>query len=101
TRLRYPLRPGLRWTIRDDPLFASRVIARQKLRTDAGTIDAFKIQVTSDLFGPGDRVYIWYGRVGYVGLIAQLTSTETDEEGNPVGRLVSQQQEILTSYQLH
>jgi hypothetical protein len=100
TRLRYPLRPGQRWIIRDDPLLASRVVAREKLRIGAVPVDAFKIQITSELFGPSDRVYIWYGRVGYVGMIAEVSSTAMDDEGNPLGRLVTQQQEILTSYEL-
>jgi len=99
TRLLYPMHVGQQWTIRADPLFTSRVVARQRVNTPAGTVDAYKIQITSDLFGPDDRVYTWYGRVGYVGLIANLKSVGADETGNPTA-VISEQREILTSFEL-
>ena len=99
TRLRYPMRLGQSWTIRDSPLFASRVVARQAVRTPAGTVGAYKIQITSELFGPDDRVYLWYGQVGYVGLIAQVRSETVDPLGN-ITTMVTQEQELLTDFQI-
>jgi hypothetical protein len=98
-RLRYPMHTGQQWLIRPDPMFASRVVARQRLRTEAGLVTAYKIRIISDLFSPRDRVFLWYGPVGYVGMVAQLEGIGVDKAGN-FTRMVTQDIEILTGYQL-
>ena len=99
-RLRYPMHTGQQWLIRPDPMFASRVVARQRLRTEAGPVTAYKIRLSSELFGPEDHVFLWYGPVGYVGMVAQLEGTGVDKAGSST-RLITQDIEILTGYQLH
>jgi len=98
-RLRYPMHTGQQWLIRPDPMFASRVVARQRLRTEAGPVTAYKIRILSELFGPEDHVFLWYGPVGYVGMVAQLQGTSMDKAGSST-RLITQDIEILTGYQL-
>lgn len=100
TRLKYPLHPGQRWVIRDSPLFTSRVIRHDVLRLPAGTLDGYQIRIESELFGPGDAVYIWYGRAGFLKLSASLYGEALDEWGNHIGTVVSREYSALESFKL-
>jgi len=100
TRLRYPLHPGQRWTIREDPLFTSRVIRHEVLRLEAGKLGGYQIRIESELFGPEDKVYIWYGRAGFLKLSATLHGEAMDEYGNHVGTVVSTDYSALESFKL-
>ena len=95
TRLRYPLHPGARWVIRPSPLFAGLVERLDVLQLPVGRKLGFRIRITSDLFGPNDRVHVWYGPSGYLRLEAHLESEATDINGNPLGLMVSEQSEVL------
>lgn len=99
-RLRYPLRGGTRWIIRAEPQFISRVTNHQQIRTPAGKVDAYKIKITSDLFGARDYVTVWYGKVGFIGIISHAEGYFVDESGNFAGWLTSDYREILTGYDL-
>ena len=72
TRLSYPLFRGKTWVLRDSPRFVATAMLPQRLLTRAGPVDAWRIRIDSDLFGPKDRVFTWYGPVGYIGLRARL-----------------------------
>jgi hypothetical protein len=100
TRLRYPLHPGQRWTIREDPLFTSCVIRHELLRLPAGRLGGYRIRIESELFGPEDRVYIWYGRAGFLKLSATLYGEATDPYGNHLGTVVSTEFTTLESFTL-
>jgi hypothetical protein len=100
TRLKYPLHPGQCWVIRDSPLFTSRVIRHEVLRLPAGRLGGYQIRIESELFGPEDRVHIWYGRAGFLKLSATLYGEAIDEWGNHIGTLVSTEYSALESFQL-
>jgi len=100
TRLEYPLYPGQSWIIRPDPLFTSEVVRREVLRLPAGRFSAWRIRVVSELFGKEDRVYMWYGRSGVLKLTADLVGVATDELGNPVGTINSQDRMLLEDLKL-
>jgi hypothetical protein len=88
TRLSYPLHTGASWHIREDPLFAARVVGMDALPLDCGRVPAWRIRYTSELFGPNDLVRVWYSRWGYLGLEAHLEGDAVDAEGNVIGRVV-------------
>ena len=95
TRLMYPLYPGQTWIIRADPLFTSEVQIHEVLRLPVGRFGAWRIRILSELFGKQDRVYMWYGRSGFLKLTADLVGVATDELGNPVGTINSQDRLLL------
>ncbi len=100
TRLAYPLHPGRDWIIREDPLFTSRVEAMEVLKLAPGRIPAWRVRVESELFGPDDEVFIWYGRAGYVGLRAHVEGVVTDEHGTIIGLLVMDDALFLTGFEI-
>lgn len=83
TRLRYPLRVGQRWVIREDPRFVSWVDGIQILRTPVGRIPAWRVRIGSELFSPEDRVVLYVSRLGFLGVSAHLVVRGTDPDGNP------------------
>jgi hypothetical protein len=99
-RLGYPLHGGSQWITRNEPRFTSRVVAHQRVRTPAGVLDAYKILITSDLFGPRDKVFVWYGKVGFIGIISYAEGYFVDENGIFAGWLKTDYREILTGYRI-
>ena len=94
-RLAYPLHTGQRWIIRADPRFTAVVEGVDALRLPAGRFVAYRIRIDSVLFGPSDRVRVWYGREGFLQLDAHLVGEGTDENGDPIGTVVSEDHEAL------
>lgn len=100
-RLSYPLRVGAQWTLRAEPIvFTERVEGVEALHTPAGTFVAYRIRIELDLLDPNDRISIWYGRNGYLGLDAHFESVAIDDAGNPYGTVISDQEESLTGLSL-
>jgi hypothetical protein len=99
TRLAYPLRVGARWVIRGDPRFMASVVGYEWLDLPAGRMAGFKIRITSELFGPGDRVYSWVSRDGFLKFSAEVSSPITDETG-VIGRLDYSEVRDLTALTL-
>ena len=99
-RLSYPLRPGVNWLVRPDPIFSSRVEALENLEMPAGRFLGYRIRMNSQLFGATDRVYFWYGRDGYLRAAYHLLSLATDETGAITGTVVSDYDEVLTHIEL-
>jgi hypothetical protein len=95
-RLAYPLYPGQRWIIRAQPRFTSRVEGVDVLRLPAGRFVAYRIRIDSELFGPNDRVHVWYGRQGFLRLDFHGESQGVDDYGNPLDyAVVSEDHEVL------
>ena len=46
---------------------------------------------------PNDKVLIWYGRSGRLRYAIHVRSVATDENGNPIGEVVSDESEVLQS----
>ncbi|HVP14583.1 MAG TPA: hypothetical protein VMS88_03505, partial [Terriglobales bacterium] len=62
-----------RWVIRSEPLFEAEVLSWQRLNLPGiGSLQGCWIQYTSEVYGPQDAVYVWYGPDGYLGLSARL-----------------------------
>ena len=100
TRLEYPLHPGAQWVIRADPRFESIVEGAEVLDLAVGHVPGWRIRIESVLFGPDDRVHIWYGRGGFLKLEAYFEGIATDPGGNRLGRLISEESEVLTEVSL-
>lgn len=100
TILRYPLHRGQSWTIRTDPFFSARVERKKVFRLPAGRFNGFRIAVTSELFGPYDRVVEWYGHAGFLGLRAHLEIEGTDPNGQPEERMIIEQEQTLDGLDL-
>src|SRR5207249_8946164 len=56
---------------------------------------ALPISIHSDLFSePNDRVVVWYGRAGFLGLDAHIESEGTDNKGNVVTVVIDERQHL-------
>ena len=95
-RLSYPLSSGAEWTLRLDPdlIFTESVEGVDALHTPAGTFAAYRLAIHLDLFGPNDRVVVWYGREGFLGLDAHLEVEGTDDQGNVVTVVFDERQHV-------
>jgi hypothetical protein len=82
TRLRYPLVVGATWTVRSQPItFTSTVEALESLVLPIGTVPAYRLRIDSEVAGPGDRVVVWYGRSGMLGMLVHV---EISADGGPL-----------------
>lgn len=88
-RLKYPLFTGSRWLAASDPDLVEQVQGQDVIDLPAGRFTAWRIRYLSDLYGPHDRVIVWYGRAGFLKLVADLEGDATDESGNVIGTLHS------------
>lgn len=102
TRLRYPLHPGARWTIRDEPgaTFVATVEGTDVLDLPPGRLRGYRIRISSDFLGPDDEVRAWYGPSGYLQLVAHIESDATDVFGEIYGRAVADLRETLEAVRL-
>lgn len=102
TRLRYPLELKSRWTIRDHPgfRFGAEVVGLDELDLPAGRFRGYRIRLESNRFGPRDAVHVWYGRSGYLQLVAHLEGDWIDEAANIAGRAIYEQRETLADLHL-
>lgn len=87
TRLRYPIRPGQEWTIREYPWFGGVVEAHEVLDLAPARMPGYRIGITNELTGPNDMVFVWYGRDGFLGQSVHLETEILDINGNPIGTL--------------
>jgi len=100
-RLQYPLQTGAEWVLRDDPHITQRVEGADLIRTPMGNVVGYRIDlVWTGFFGPNDRVTLWYGRQGMLGLEFHLEGEATDASGNLIGTIVSEEHQTLTALHL-
>ena len=62
---------------------------------------AWRVDGTSELFGPNDRVRFWYANAGLVRMALHAEEQATDDTGNPIGRLLVDEDQVLTAVELH
>jgi hypothetical protein len=98
--LRYPMRAGARWVVRDSPRFTRVVEGRQSLELAAGRFVTWRIRGDSEFFGPSDIVRFWYASEGLVRMLLHTESDATDQQGNVVGRLVWESDQRLVGFSL-
>lgn len=101
TRLRYPLHPGASWIVLDDPRVTAMVEARETLAFRDRRLTSWRIRIDwPGVFGPRDVAHVWYGRCGELQLVAHLEGVATDENGDPVGLLISDESTVLVGLDL-
>jgi hypothetical protein len=94
--LRYPLAPSKTWHVREDPLFVKTVEGQEGLDLPAGSFNGWRIRIDSEFFGANDQVHEWYGRDGLLQLEVHVEGVVTDENGNVIGTVVSDQSQRLS-----
>jgi hypothetical protein len=98
--LRFPLSAGARWAVRESPRYGRVVLGRERVVVPAGAFVAWHLRGTSELFGPDDRVFYWYSSAGLVRTSFHFESLATDDAGNVIGRVIGDQDEVLTGLTL-
>ena len=99
-RLAYPLFVGRQWIVRADPLFTEKVEAREGVIVGDRRLAAWRIRIESELFGSEDRVWIWMSHEGELRFRYHVEGVVTDDTGNPVGTVVTDEDQRLVEYQL-
>ena len=100
TRLQYPLHPGAHWVVRADPRFESFVEKNEALDLPPGHLDAWRIRMESDLFGPDDHAHFWWGPSGFLKSEIHVEDVTTDPNGIVIGKMVLDESEVLTELSL-
>jgi hypothetical protein len=100
TLLAYPVFVGARWVVRQDPSFGRVVVGRERIRVPLGTFASWKLQGTSELFGPADRVHFWYSNLGLLRVRFHVEGEATDATGNVIGTVVTDSDQSLTDIHL-
>lgn len=103
TRLRYPLRPGQEWAVRDVPSFGATVEGRDVLDLPSGKMSCSRIRFrtpTTPGQGPADLIIAWYGRNGFVGISIQIETWLLDPTGPSIGVLIYKEKVFLDSINL-
>ena len=98
--LRYPLAPSKSWHVREAPLFVKTVESQERLDLPAGSFSGWRIRIDSEFFGPNDWVHVWHGRDGMLRLEAHVEGVATDENGNVLGTVVSDQVQRMSKVSL-
>jgi hypothetical protein len=101
TRLSYPLHPGASWIILDVPRVTATVEGAETLDLPAGRFSTWRVRIDwPGNFGPRDLVHVWFGRCGELQFAAHLEGTATDEDGRPIGSVISDESEVLIDLDL-
>ncbi len=100
-RLSYPLHSGQHWKVDPGLSLLATVEGTDVIRVGSDHLPCWRIgYVWPDFFGPNDRVQVWYGRDGYLGLRYHLESPATDGSGNVIGVEIAEETRRLTSLSL-
>jgi len=98
--LRFPLYTGARWAVRESPRYGRVVLGHERVVVPAGAFVAWHLRGTSELFGPADRVFYWYSSAGLVRTSFHFESPATDDTGHVIGRVIGDQDQVLTALTL-
>ena len=98
--LRYPLRPGLRWTTYEREPETRTVEGVDALDLPVGRERGYRIAVAPD--GTVDRTSLrfWYGRCGLLGAHQDYDYLWYDENGHLIGRVIGEATVVLDSLDL-
>lgn len=100
-RLQYPLHTGASWDVRDEPFTVHWTVeGPELLDLPIGKTPAWRVRGEMSLFGPSDRLYLWYGKDGDLGHFLHAVSTATDSEGNEIGTFVTDTTQKLAAVSL-
>jgi hypothetical protein len=98
TVLRYPLRIGSEWVVRDSPRFGRIVVGLDDVRLPVGRVRAWRLLGVSELYNAEDRVHFWYGRAGLVRIHLHAEMEATDDSGNTIGKAIAEYDQSLTRF---
>jgi hypothetical protein len=98
--LRFPLFVRASWIVRESPRFERTVTARERVELPAGEFTAWSIRGTPELYGPEDRLQLWYSAEGLLRLQFHGVAEATDPFGNVIGLLVADLDQSLTALHL-
>ena len=98
--LAYPLHKGAHWVSLDSPHVTYTVVGHENLDLPAGRMVGWHLHEDADFLGHRDRVDWWYSSAGFLRLELLLQGEATDEAGNPLGLLVTEQSTVLTDLSL-
>ncbi len=98
TFLRYPLRPGRSWVGREG-FNVWTVEGHEVIDTPAGRLGAWRLHIVlPNDFGPNDRYVTWWAAPGEVKRRFHAEAVATDENGNPIGIMIFDQEAELLDY---
>jgi len=100
TRLRYPMHRGATWNIRNFPLFASTVEGPEMLDLPIGKRNATRVRITPPGQASVADIFLWYNRCGLLRLTIHIESEASDSTGQPIGRIVSREEQVITGLDL-
>jgi|KBSSwiStaDraftv2_1062776.scaffolds.fasta_scaffold217881_2 hypothetical protein len=100
TLLSYPVYPGARWIVSEDPRFARIVVGLERIDVPFGTLAAWNLRGTSELYGPNDRVHFWYSNLGLVSIRYHFETDAVDDTGAVIGRVAGDVDQSLTGVHL-
>ena len=101
TILRYPLRPGASWTLRDDLALVATVEALEVVAVPAGRFNVYRVRLDNPgVYGPNESVTLWYDRHGVVKTVSHFEGPLNDVSGNVIGTLLSDNVRDLTEWVL-
>lgn len=99
TLLRYPLRPGATW----DGLVGFNVWTVEAVGTTVlpvGRMWTARLDIDlPGIFDGNDKVTYWYGAPGEVKHLQFIRDVATDENGEPIGEFVTEDEALITSYE--
>lgn len=99
--LRYPLTAQAQWQVREDPLVIDTVQGMESVQLPAGRFNGWRIRIDwPAVFGPNDRVYVWYGQDGLLRLSQHVELVATDSNGEPYANVLTETEQRLTAVAL-
>lgn len=98
TLLRYPLRVGQEWAVRQSPFFGRIIVGEEEMQLPVGRVRAWRVRGVSELYGPEDRVHWWYGRAGLVRVHLHAEMEAVDNTGAVIGRAVAEFDQALARF---
>jgi len=98
--LRYPLFAGARWDVADFSGLRRSVVGRERITVPAGTFMAWRVRGETDFYGSHDRLNFWYSNAGLIRVSYHFESDARDPFGNVLGRIVGDDDQVLTALTL-
>ena len=98
TMLDYPLHAGAHWVVRASPRFERTVLRREHLELPVGSVSAWRLRGQSELYGPDDRVWFWYGDDGLVRSLVHARLHVRDDLGRIIGEVFGTWDQKLVSF---
>jgi hypothetical protein len=97
--LAYPLHREARWLMSETPRITAEVAGMEVRATPAGRFPAWRLRLRYAGRDPREQLFVWYGRVGYLGMTRHLRFERPGPDGAPI-TIVEDEAEWLTALDL-